>query len=166
VERGLELARSARDPQALFPAIGRGASILLAAGKLDEARALADELFSHIDSGESLASAPYPDWIVPLAALRGRDRALDLLRPLPPSPWKDAGIATAEGDYAGAAEIFGKAGMIESEIYLRMRAAEQLIDVGRRAEADVHLQKALAFYRSVGATRYIREAEALLRESA
>jgi hypothetical protein len=30
----------------------------------------------------------------------------------------------------------------------------------------VQLQKALAFYRSVGATRYIREAEGLLAESA
>ena len=37
---------------------------------------------------------------------------------------------------------------------------------GRRAEADVQLQKALAFYRSVGATRYIREGEALLAATA
>jgi hypothetical protein len=37
---------------------------------------------------------------------------------------------------------------------------------GRRAEADAQLEQALAFYRSVGATRYIREAEALLAVSA
>ena len=37
---------------------------------------------------------------------------------------------------------------------------------GRRAEADEQLQQALAFYRSVGATRYVRECEALLAASA
>jgi hypothetical protein len=36
----------------------------------------------------------------------------------------------------------------------------------RRAEADAELQRALAFYRSVGATRHIREAEGLLATSA
>ena len=48
------------------------------------------------------------------------------------------------------------------EAYARLRAAEKLVAAGRRAEADEHLGEALAFFRSVGATRYIREAEALL----
>jgi hypothetical protein len=38
--------------------------------------------------------------------------------------------------------------------------------VGRRREADEQLRSALAFYRSVGATRYIRQGEALLAASA
>ena len=49
---------------------------------------------------------------------------------------------------------------------MRLRAAESLVAQGRRAEADVQLQKALAFYRSVGATRFIREGEALLAATA
>jgi hypothetical protein len=36
----------------------------------------------------------------------------------------------------------------------------------RRGEPDAHLQKALAFFRSVGATGYVREGEALLAASA
>jgi tetratricopeptide (TPR) repeat protein len=165
-ERGLELARSARDPQSLFPSIARRATILLEAGESDNARDVVEELFKHVDSGERLAYAPQPQWVVALAALGGPDRVLGLLRQMPPSPWKDASIATAEEDYATAAEIFGSRGAVESEAFLRLRAAEQHIEAGRRSEADVHLRKALAFYRSVGATRYIREAEALLRESA
>jgi class 3 adenylate cyclase len=47
----------------------------------------------------------------------------------------------------------------------RLWLAERLIDQGARADADVELQRVLAFYRSVGATRYIREAEALLAAS-
>jgi hypothetical protein len=36
---------------------------------------------------------------------------------------------------------------------------------GRRAEADEQLQRSLVFWRSVGATRYIRKAEDLLSEA-
>ena len=41
-----------------------------------------------------------------------------------------------------------------------------IFEQNRRPEADVQLQRALAFYRSVGATRYIRQAEGLLAASA
>ena len=47
-----------------------------------------------------------------------------------------------------------------------LRAAEVAIGTRRRAEGDVHLGRALAFWRSVGATRFVREGEALLAESA
>jgi hypothetical protein len=49
---------------------------------------------------------------------------------------------------------------------MRLCAAEQLVAEGRRAEADEQLAQALAFYRSVGATRHVREAEALLAATA
>ena len=44
----------------------------------------------------------------------------------------------------------------------RLRAAKPLAAAGRRTDADEQLQAALAFFRSVGATRYVRDAEALL----
>ena len=44
----------------------------------------------------------------------------------------------------------------------RVAAAEAHLAVGRRAEADVQLDRALAFYRSVDATALISEAERLL----
>jgi hypothetical protein len=47
-----------------------------------------------------------------------------------------------------------------------MRAAARLLAEGRRAEADLRLGRALAFHRSVGAKRYIREGEVLLATSA
>jgi len=49
---------------------------------------------------------------------------------------------------------------------VHLRAAESLVASGRRTEADPHLAEALTFYRSVGATRYIREAEKLLAATA
>jgi hypothetical protein len=47
-----------------------------------------------------------------------------------------------------------------------LKATEQLAAAGRRAEADAQLQRALAYWRSVGATRYIREGEALFAATA
>ena len=55
---------------------------------------------------------------------------------------------------------------VTQEAWFRLRSAEQLVHEGRGAEADEQLRPALAFYRSVGATRWIREGEALLAASA
>ena len=50
--------------------------------------------------------------------------------------------------------------------YVRMRAAEALAAGGRRAEADVQVEQALAVFRSVGATAWANEAETLFAASA
>ena len=60
----------------------------------------------------------------------------------------------------------GEIGAVTHEAFYRLRSAEQLVAQGRRAEADEQLRAALAFYSTVGATRYIREGEALLAASA
>jgi hypothetical protein len=78
------------------------------------------------------------------------------------TPWLQAGRAVAARDLRGAADIFEEMGAPAHEAFLRLRAAEQLVAEGRRAEADEQLRRALAFYRSVGATRYVREGESLL----
>jgi hypothetical protein len=44
--------------------------------------------------------------------------------------------------------------------------AASLVEPQRRPEADIECQGALTFYREVGATRYIRQGEALLAASA
>jgi hypothetical protein len=61
--------------------------------------------------------------------------------------------------------VYADLGSLHAEAYTRLRAAEQLVAEGRSGEADVQLQKALGFYRSVGATRFVREGEALLAAS-
>ena len=44
--------------------------------------------------------------------------------------------------------------------------AELLVQDGRRAEADAELERALAFWRTAGATAFIRQGEALMAASA
>jgi hypothetical protein len=71
-------------------------------------------------------------------------------------------MAIARGDLVGAADILQASGAAALEAHARLRAAGRLTADGRHAEAEEQLQRALAYYRSVGATRYIREGERLL----
>ena len=48
---------------------------------------------------------------------------------------------------------------------LRVRAAEELIETGRRAASEDQATKALGFYLTVGATYYVDRGEALLPEA-
>jgi hypothetical protein len=78
------------------------------------------------------------------------------------SRWADAARAIAEDDFIRAAEICASIGSLPDEALCRLRAAEGLADKGRRSEAEEQLERALAFYRSVGATRYVGKCNALL----
>jgi hypothetical protein len=79
-----------------------------------------------------------------------------------PTPWGQRILSVLEGDFESEGDDSEREGRLTTAALARLRAAERLVSEGRRAEADIHLQKALAFYRSVGATRYIRRGEALL----
>ena len=71
-----------------------------------------------------------------------------------------------EEDYVGAADYLDAHHARRSAALARLQAAEALVAEGRRAEADEQLRLALAFFRSVGATRWTREGEALLAATA
>ncbi len=93
------------------------------------------------------------------------EHGLDAL-PEDDSLWVRAAASFAAGDLRRAADICGVMGAVTEEARDRLWLAESLIKQNRRAEADIELQRALAFYRSVGATRYVLEAETLLAVSA
>jgi hypothetical protein len=103
-----------------------------------------------------------------VACVLGRaDEVLEAAKEEPSdTPWLRAARAVAIGDFSGAAEIFAVLPAPAFEAFFRLRAAEQLLAEGRRAEADLQLRPALVFYRGVRATRYVREGEALLAASA
>jgi class 3 adenylate cyclase/tetratricopeptide (TPR) repeat protein len=167
MEQALVLARRRRDAQLLAPAlVGRG-SVLLGEGRRDEASMLAAEA---LELGPRfVAVAGYPSVIH--AAWLMRDLGLEddfasLLDASLATPWVDAAAAICSGELRRAADVLEEIGFPTGEAYARLRAAKQLVEEGRRAEADAELNRALAFYREVGATAYVREGEALLAESA
>jgi hypothetical protein len=107
----------------------------------------------------------------PLFAAVARDLGLlhevvDALGAYPDTLWTEVVRAYGAGDFVGAAETLRRIGDRPDEAAARLRAAEQLSAEGRTAKADEQLQQALAFYRSVGATRFVTECEALLPASA
>jgi hypothetical protein len=165
----LELARPVGDPQVTCTGLAVCSFIFMSAGENARARAVLGETLELIRDLQQLG------WVaVELHALAWVARMLGSARELLDavageplqSPWLLAGRAVAEGDFVRAAGIFGEMGASALEAFYRLRAAEQLVAEGRRAEADEQLRPALAFYRSVGATRYVRAGEALLAESA
>jgi hypothetical protein len=95
-----------------------------------------------------------------------QDAFLPLLEASTATPWVQAASAICSGELRRATDLLDEIGYRTGEAYARLREAKQLVEEGRHAEADMELSRALAFYREVGATTYVREGEALLAESA
>ena len=166
-ERGLELARAGKDPQVVWPAVAFAARV---AASSDPERA--DALLTELLSGWNERGLPramelswMPDAAIVLPKLGREAEFLAAPQPSDPSFWRQATDALLSGEPARAAEIYSEIGSRPDEAYARLRAADLLLREGRRAEADTELQQALSFWRSVGATAYVREGEALLAEA-
>jgi hypothetical protein len=134
--------------------------MLVELGRLDEAQALADELIHALADGRGepwmvIGAAWVADEVGLADALREFLRTVGSVR-------RSDAADILEANFEALAERAGQEGRNTIAARARLRAAERLVAEGRRAEADAHLSEALGFYRSVGATRYVREAEALL----
>jgi tetratricopeptide (TPR) repeat protein len=162
-ERAMFIAREIKDPQLLGPALVARARALVAAGD----QPAADELLAELLRDHRVEES----WFSRLPLLLSElDRGDEFLTATEESslatPWLEAGRAVGEGDFARAAEIYAETGARELEAWARLLAAESLIADGRRAEADAQLTPALAYFRHVRASAYVRRGEALLAESA
>jgi class 3 adenylate cyclase len=164
----LHVARAAADPQVLIPALAFHSHILLATDHRADAAAFLDEL---IERRQAFPSGLVSHWFIPfvvvLKALGRAQQVEEIARNATISTrWLAAGLAYANDAFSEAADTLGDMGSRPDEAFVRLRAAEALVGAGRRAEADVELERALAFYRSVDATAYIRETERLFAASA
>lgn len=161
-EAALATARGVTNPQLLHGVLAAVGLLFLEAGRRVEAVALAREL---------VVLGPEPsDFATFAILLTGLGQAGDVHaaadRAVLQTPWVEAARAYATGRLARAADVLDEIGDCSTAAYVRLRAAEQLLAERHRAEGDEQLRRALAFYHSVGATRYVREGEALLRASA
>jgi tetratricopeptide (TPR) repeat protein len=163
-ESALAAGRALDDPQALLFVLAGCAHVFVLESEPDRAVALARELLDALGRGVRLQFAVInlPAFVSALVAL---DLAPELVRALAgqlETPWTEAVRAYAGADFAAATEILQRTGSRPAEAEARVRAAEQFVAAGRPTEADEQLQQALAFYRSVSATRFVHECEALL----
>jgi class 3 adenylate cyclase/tetratricopeptide (TPR) repeat protein len=72
-----------------------------------------------------------------------------------------AALLLLEGRVVEAADAWALVSP-HDEAVARLEAARQLAAAGRMSEADVQLERGLAFFRAVGATKIVRDAEGLL----
>jgi class 3 adenylate cyclase/tetratricopeptide (TPR) repeat protein len=168
-ERALEIGRSSKDPQSLYPALAFCSELLVGIGQSRQAEALADDL---LETVRQVGDQFFVDeWGVSLAlALRalGRSGDLDVVLEAdrPRTRWWDAAAAIENGELIAAAGALREVGDLPREAYVRLLAAEELAASGRQDEADKQVAAALAFYLSVGATRYVARAESLVAATA
>jgi class 3 adenylate cyclase len=167
--KALDFCRVANDPQMLFPALAFNARVLLATGRAAEARERVDELLALWSARRAMMmrSSWGPELAFASAGV-GRERAFleSVSRRDVSTLWIEAAKAFASRRAADAADTFADIGARPEEAYSRLRAADVLISSGRGGEGQEQLQRALAFYRSVGAAHYIREGEALVAQTA
>ena len=131
-------------------AVVANARLLVAAGESGEADALVTEV---LDLNMSDVAFACPDLAVALGELgRGEDLPRVATKPY---IWFEAAKAYVAADYVGAADLYARIGSLPDEADARLRSG-----------IDLEVRRALEFYRSVGATRYIREGESLLAASA
>jgi class 3 adenylate cyclase len=168
-DAGLEHARVAKEPQVLYPMLAFRGRALLAVGRPEEVGADASELLAMLAQQGVLSSAP--DWSGDLAVvLEALGRGAELLELLADAKtrtrWLEAAAAVAAGESQRAADLYDQIEAQPEAAYARLQAAKHLVAAGRRAEANAQLSRALAVYRQVTATGYLREGETLLTATA
>jgi class 3 adenylate cyclase len=163
--RGLEAARAAGDPQMVAPLLSWNARMF---GAEAEGVASFEEFIALWLRTRSVQGAPTfaPDAAVAARNLGRGKEFVAAAQSVPGGPWVDGAVALASDELARAAAIFGEVGALPDEADARFALSTELVDLGRRAEAEPELRKALEFWRSVGATEYVREGESLLAASA
>ncbi len=162
-DEALERARHAGDPQQVLPALAAIVGIRTDLGQLDEARHVAAEMIE-------LSRVGSPVRLIQLA-LDAEELGLtsemrDLLASRPPTRFSDISQSILDGDLVAAAEQLEEVTSLPYAASARIAAARRFVASGRRADADEQLRRALDFYRTVRASRYIADAEALLRATA
>jgi class 3 adenylate cyclase/tetratricopeptide (TPR) repeat protein len=162
--KSLAVARRTTERTVLLTSLAFAAVAALESGQVREASVLVEELLALRPANRPLGRfAILFDLAVALREL-GRPEAMldETARAEVRTRWVEAAEAQAESRLVEASDIYARAGALPLEAYTRLKAGEQLTADGRLAEARAELETSLSFWRSVGATRYIRECEELL----
>ena len=136
-------------------------------GNVDRARELLLELADQWSQREVAYGAPADmaiAWLETLGPESWRER-YDR-DPTVRNAWWQAVSALVDEDYPRSIAVYETTGAVTDVAAARLYAARKLLEVGRRSEAELYLQPALSFFRSVRAARRVRQGEALFAASA
>jgi hypothetical protein len=154
--RALELAQRTVDPQSVLFIHAYAAHIYIESGDEAAARRLIEEFLAILRRQRTIGFAASVSHIAAWT-LTPLGLGEELVGALAGNewPWARATRAFVRGEPAEAAELVAQTGAAADEAFCRLAAA--------RSHGDTdQAERALAFYGSVGATRYVRECESLL----
>lgn len=163
IRRALDVGSAVKDPQALVQTLSHSTLVFVELGRLEEARTTAAELVELLPLGSvgtDVLGASEFAWVTEMLDSAGAFRRALAAANLA-AVWREPYEAVLNRDFEHAAELFAALGSVDEGI-ARLKAGEKLLAEGRAPEAHAHLRRALAFYRSLGATRYVSQTEALL----
>jgi hypothetical protein len=149
-DQAIASGRKVRDPQALVPALATAAFVYAEVADTGRATALLEDL----EPVAYIASLPMAFFAAARLGLAEEFRAATSAF-LRDTPWDRAAHAVLDGRWPDAAREYAEMGAAGFAAFADLRAA------------DSHsVARSLQFWRSIGATRFIGEAEALLAKSA
>jgi tetratricopeptide (TPR) repeat protein len=122
--RGLEFARGAGDPQALFPALAFAARAAHAEGRGGLADDLVDELLRSWEQWSlALPSTGVADLGLVCGGLRRADELEAVAARKTKTRWLEAALAVAHGDFVRATELYAQIGSLPDAATARAEAA-------------------------------------------
>jgi class 3 adenylate cyclase len=162
LRRAITLAEQATDPQNTATNRAIAAVCLVRAGDGPRARELLASAVELVTRTEAPDLITYEGALV--AELLGLDPTeLGIARGgSDDTPKRRAVSAFHDRDPLRAADELAELGFASDEMYLRLHVGKELLGEARVAEGREQVERALAFYRGVRATRFVAEAEALL----
>ena len=163
-DRATELVRGSNVFQSLCGPLAFRARLHAELGEREEAARLAEEL---LDAWAKSKSGYIDMWVLDAwFALWSTDNEARLLSAIEGSaldvPWLDTTRSLMQRDIYEAAATLERIEAVSAAADARLWGGEWLLEQGREAEANEHLERSRLFWRSVGARRYLHRSEALL----
>ena len=161
---GLAAGRAAVDPQAIISILVAHLVALAEAGERPAAARALEELAALGGTSDLYLSYGGGAQVAWAAAWLGEGQVFDHQGGVPPNVWGEAARAIAKDDWRTAVAAYEGINSLPDIAFARLMAAKSLVANGDRSEAASVLAPAMAFYRSVGATRFLSRGEGLLDE--
>ena len=159
-DRSIATARRSVDPTTLPATLEVRACSLVLAGRHDEAAQAMEEALAILETGIVRSGFDLPQLVFAAFELGGdAERVLAVARP---SKWAEAARHYFAGDFGRAADVYAETGSRTDEAEARLRSGGALLAAAQRSEGETEMARALAFHHEVGATYFVRRAEALL----
>ena len=166
IARAVEMSRQRAEPLSLLQHLKDAAWTYAWLGERDGAENAVREWLGLAERHPSTIIFYGAQLLSPVTDLLGIAEALrEVFHRAPQSPWRNAELASLDGQYERAADFYAAVGYRPWEASTRMLAAKHYFADGRSAEGTAELGKALDFYRSVGATMFVEHGEALLEDA-